>query len=237
MKNITLIFALLISQFAFGQWADTEKQQYSKNAQIILNQAIELRDFVGVTSGVAQNGQLIWKGGAGWNNRKNSIPADGNMLHRTASITKPMTAVAILQLVEKGKIDLDVPIQTYLPEFPKKSEGDITTRHLLQNTSGIKPYKNQREGTPKKHYPTLLDAIATFQDRALAFEPGTDYLYTTYGYVVLGAIIEKVSGQTYHDYMQENIWSKANMKHTSLEIKGNEYPNKAELYHKLKGKF
>lgn len=237
MKNTLFIFVLFISQIVFGQWNNTEKEQYAKNAQIILNQAVELKDFVGAASGVAQKGKLIWKGGAGWSDRKNNIPADGNMLHRTASIAKPMTAVAILQLVEKEKIDLDVPIQTYLPEFPVKPEGDITTRHLLYNISGIKPYKNNMEGMPKKHYPTLLDAIATFQDRDLAFEPGTDYLYTTYGYVVLGAIIEKVSEQNYGDYMQENIWSKVNMKNTSLEIKGQEYANKAKLYHKLKNKF
>jgi len=237
MKNTILIFSLLLSQVAFGQWTKAEKEQFAKNAQMLIDQSVELKDFVGAASGVAQNGELIWKGGTGFSDRKNNILADGDMLHRTASIAKPMTAVAILQLVEKGKLDLDIPIQTYLPEFPVKPEGDITTRHLLQNISGIKPYKNNREGTPMKHYPTLLDAMSTFQDRKLAFAPGTNYLYTTYGYVVLGAIIEKVSGQSYSDYMQENIWSKANMKNTSLEIKGQEYVNKAKLYHRLKGKF
>ena len=237
MKNILLIVFTLSVQITFAQWTTTEKKQLGEKAQAILDQAISLNDFVGASAGVAQHGELLWKGGAGWSDRAGRIPAEGQMLHRTASIAKPMTAVAIMQLVEQGKIDLNLPIQTYLPEFPQKPEGVITTRHLLYHISGIKPYKNRKEGMPMDHYPTLLDAIATFQDRPLAFTPGEGYLYTTYGYVVLGAIIEKVSSKSYGDYMQEHIWSKANMPNTGLEIKGKRYTNKAKLYHKQKDKF
>lgn len=237
MKNILFLLVLLVSQFAFGQWADSEKAQAGKKAQMLLEQAVELKDFVGVTAGLAQGGTLIWKGGAGWRDRTNQSQADGNMLHRTASIAKPMTAVAILQLVEQGKLDLDAPIQNYLPEFPRKPAGDITTRQLLRHTSGIKPYKNSKEGFPTKHYPSLLDAMATFQDRDLAFAPGTNYLYTTYGYVVLGAILEKVAGISFGDYMQKYVFEPANMTHTDLEIAGETYPNKAQLYSKSKNKF
>ena len=236
MRNILLLSCFLASQIVFAQLTITEKEQVKINAETLLKQAIELNDFVGVSAGVAQNGDLIWKGGAGWSDRANQIPAESNMLQRTASIAKPMTAIAIMQLVEHGKLDLDVPIQTYLPEFPKKPEGEITTLHLLNHTSGIKHYKNKREGQTNKHYPTLLAAINTFKDRDLAFSPGTGYQYTTYGYVVLGAIIEKVSGQDFGTYMKENVWSKANMNNTSLEIKGQSYPNKTELYLKLKNK-
>jgi len=236
MRNILLLIGFLSSHIVFAQLTVSEKEQVKINAEILLKQAIELKDFVGVSAGVSQNGNLIWKGGAGWRNQEKQIPAESNMLHRTASIAKSMTAIAIMQLVERGQLDLDVPIQTYLPEFPKKAEGAITTRHLLNHTSGIKHYKNGSEGQPKKHYPTLLDAMATFKDRDLAFSPGTGYQYTTYGYVVLGAIIEKISGHNFETFMKENVWGKANMMHTGLEIKGQSYPNKTKLYLKLKNK-
>lgn len=115
------------------------------------------------------------------------------MLGRIASITKPMTAIAIMQRYERGMIDLDKPIQTYIKEFPRKVKGDITIRLLLKHTSGIAHYSSKWDALSFTHYPTLANALDAFKDRELDFEPGTQYRYSSYGYTVLGAIIEEVS--------------------------------------------
>lgn len=144
-----------------------------------------------------------------------------------------MTAIAIMQLYEKGIIDLDKPIQTYLKEFQKKDKGEITIRHLLNHTSGISHYSSKWNALSFIHYPTLVAALEVFKDDELAFEPGTQYLYSSYGYTVLGAIIEKMSQMSYGKYMQINIWNKAGMSNTSLEESNQKYSNKSNLYLKI----
>lgn len=208
----------------------------SQQANQLMKEAKKERNFVGASAGIYANGKIQWIGASG-DSHKGQIPAQANMLTRIASIAKPMTAVAILQLVEKGRLELDTPIQAYLPDFPKKNKGAITIRHLLQQTSGIEAYANKKEAFPTKHYNNVQAAIQVFAHRPLAFQPGTQYAYTTYGYVVLGAIIEQVSGQTYEAYMQQNIWSVANMPNTSLEKRDITYPNKSKLYKKFWGLF
>ena len=107
-----------------------------------------------------------------------------------------MTAIALLQLYEAGQLDLDIPIQEYLSDFPVKPEGAITTRHLLNHSSGIAAYKNESEIENQVEYQSLQEAIDLFKNRALVATPGTAFNYTTYGYVVLGRIIEQVSDVT-----------------------------------------
>ena len=141
-----------------------------------------------------------------------------------------MTAIAILQLHETGQLDLDAPIQEYLADFPVKPEGEITTRHLLNHSSGIAAYKDDTEIENQTEYASIEDAINIFKDRALIATPGTAFNYTTYGYVVLGAIIESVSGQSYETYMRQNIWTVAGMTDTQIERSNESYENKSELY-------
>lgn len=213
-------------------------QLIGAKADTILHQYVELGDFVGVSAGVFYQDTVLWMNGAGFKDLANKKSADYDMLHRIASITKPMTAIAVMQLVEQKLIDLDVPIQQYLPEYPRHEEGDITIRHLLNHTAGIGAYKSNKEAFPSKHYASLEDALGLFKNRKLEHQPGTAYLYTTYGYTVIGAILEKVTGQKYEDYMQQHIWGPAGMTHSSLEIAGQSYPNKASLYKRdKKGQF
>lgn len=211
-----------------------DQQRIKEKADSLLQQYVELGDVVGMSAGVYFQGEAVWTGGAGYRDQEKQLPATKDMLHRIASITKPMTAIAIMQLVEKGKIDLDVPIQTYLKDYPSHSEGDITVKHLLGHVSGIPFYKNKKEGFPSKHFNSLEEAVDLFKNRPLKHKPGTAYLYSTYGYTVLGSIIEKATGQSYQDYMQQNVWAAAGMKQTRLEIFGETYPNQSRLYKKNK---
>ncbi|MEM7574817.1 MAG: serine hydrolase domain-containing protein [Bacteroidota bacterium] len=201
-----------------------------QRADLLLEESVRARDFVGVAAAIMIDGEMVWAGGAGYRDQENQLPADRFMLHRIASVAKPMTAVAILQLEAAGKIELDLPIQTYVPQFPEKPEGTVTIRHLLQHTSGIGAYQSNAEYYSMVEYPTQAAAMAFFQDRPLLFSPGTDYHYTTFGYIVLGAIIEAVSGDSYAAYMREHIWTPAGMTHTDIEHFGEELPQKSKLY-------
>lgn len=205
-----------------------------ESANKLLNQSVEEAKLMGIAAGFSVDGKILWQSSAGYSDQEQSLEAKPDMLLRTASIVKPMTSVAILQLYEQNQIDLDASIQTYLPDFPVKKEGAISVRHLLQMSSGIKAYANGKEAKNLQNYPSLQEAVGIFQDRDLAFAPGSNFLYTTYGYVVLGLIIEKVSGLSYEEYMKKNVWDKCGMNHTGVEKYGSSYPNQASLYHKDK---
>lgn len=202
-------------------------------ANEIINMHIADNNFLGVTTGVYIDNCVTYVSGAGFTNKAAQKRTDKNMLGRIASISKPMTAIAIMQLYEKGVLDLDLPIQTYVKEFPKKDKGDISIRQLLKHTSGIPHYASKWDALSFTHYPTLVNAMDAFKDKELDFEPGTQYMYSSYGYTVLGAIIEKVSHMTYGEYMKKNIWDKAGMSDTSLEEDKQEYSNKSRRYLKV----
>ncbi len=229
-KNVLASLILLLS-FSSGI-----AQNQHKKADQLLKKMVSEKNIVGISAGYAIDGVVKWQNSFGHSNLAEKIPFTETTLTRTASIAKCMTAIAVMQLVEQGLIDLDAPIQHYLPEFPEKKEGDITTRQLLAHTSGIDAYESAKEAESKIDYPNLKEAINVFQDRDLLFKPGTDFFYTTYGYVVLGRIIEAVSQSSFEEYMQKNIWDKAGMENTGVEKFSATYKNKSSLYHFQKKK-
>ncbi len=216
-------FPLVAQEIGFGE-AD-----YKTQAQAMVDAPFAAHAFAGAAAGFAIEGELVWQYAVGHSNASSNEGFLPNTRARIASIAKPMTAIAIMQLVERGSLDLDVPIQTYLSEFPVKKEGVITTRQLLQHTAGIGEYASAKERENQVHYPTLLDAMDIFKDRDLISVPGVAFNYSTYGYVVLGAIVEKVSGQPFALYMRSHIWDVAGMQDTGVEI-GRE--GHAALYHR-----
>lgn len=198
-------------------------------AQALLDNTLKENDLPALTAGIAKDGEIVWVGAAGFMDFENKAPAVPDMVHRIASISKPMTAVAAMQLVEQGKLDLNAPLRRYVPSWPENPEGEILIWHLLSHTSGIKHYEG-RENSTTIHYPTLLDATELFKNRPLAFAPGQGFVYTTYGYTALGAALESASGENYGEYMQAHIWAPAGMDHTSLDVFGADVSNKAKLY-------
>jgi serine beta-lactamase-like protein LACTB len=200
-------------------------------ADSIVNTAINKNEFLATSTSVYSEKCGNWLSTAGFLNKRNQEKPTKNSQFRIASVSKPMTAIAILQLYEKGKINLDLPIQNYLPEFPKKEKGDITIRQLLNHTSGIPHYKSDLGIFNFTHYDNCEKALEKFENRELVFKPGTDFLYSSFGYTLLGAILEEVSGKSYQTYMQENIWKPANMTNTNLE------QTKTNVYIKLGNHF
>ena len=163
---------------------------------------------------------------------ENQVKAKPASSYQIASTTKPMTAMAILKLWEMGKIDLDAEVQTYYPSFPKK-EYPITIRQILSHTAGISHYRSdsKEEKHIKEPYSTEM-AIDIFKDWELIFEPNTDWKYSSYGYNLLGAVIEEVSGKSYEDFLKEHIWVPANMENTMMDDPIAIVPNRVRGYFK-----
>ncbi|MEM1358278.1 MAG: serine hydrolase domain-containing protein, partial [Bacteroidota bacterium] len=208
-----------------------QESSITQKADALLTAAVAEGHTVGIAAGISKNGITKWTGQAGKSHLNKSASFTSSTVNRIASITKPMTAVAIMQLREQGKLKLEDKIGQYLPAFTKGDKNSITIRHVLHHTSGLRAYANNKERNNKIHYPTLADALKIFVDDELLFPPGTDFAYTSYGYVVLGLVIEKASGLSYGEYLQQHIWVPAGMTQTSIEIAGQPYPNKAGIYH------
>lgn len=209
--------------------ASVAASSFDEKAQALLEQQVRDSGVAGVSAGIMVDGEIVWLGGAGFRDVENQIPAEGDMLARIASITKSMTATGIMQLEEKKKLKLNDLVRKHVKTYPKKAKGKVRIEHLLTHTSGTRHYQG-KENRPMTHYESLDDAITLFMDRRLAFEPGSRYLYTTYGYTLLGAAIEGASKQTYEEYMREHIWEAAGMTRTELEIRGKTLPEQAKLY-------
>lgn len=187
-----------------------------------------------VSVAVASNGQIIFRKAYGLADLENDVPANPESLFRTASVAKPMTAVGALELAEQGKLDLDAPIQKYCPAFPTKP-WPITTRELLGHLSGIRAYQN-REIYSTVHYVNTVDGMSFFKDDPLLFKPGTRFFYTTFGYTVVGCVIEGASGEKYPEYMAEHVFKPAGMESIAVDDVYTIVPHRVRGYDKLNGK-
>lgn len=195
-----------------------------------LTNYIENKNVPSISAGILKEGKIQWIGVKGIADIEDNDPANIHSLYRIASITKPITAVAVLQLWEKGLIDIDKDVRIYLPDFPEK-KWKFTTRQLLNHTAGIRSYKDG-EFHNKKYYSSVAEAVKVFAYDSLIFEPGTKYEYTSLGYSLLGLIIEKVTKQPFDKYLSKNIFDPAGMKYTMLDKQQEIVPNRVKGYEK-----
>jgi len=183
----------------------------------------------GLSVAIVRDGQVAWTAGFGQADVENDVPVRPESVFRIASISKPMAAVAVMQLVERGRVALDNPIQKYVPAYPSKGEQVVTVRHLLTHTSGIRHYR-PGEMESRESYATLATAIAIFKDDPLLFAPGTRYLYSTYAYNLLAGVVERASGLSFGEYLRTRIWEPAGMRATSLEQPHEIVPRRVRQY-------
>ncbi|MCI4647968.1 serine hydrolase domain-containing protein [Phaeodactylibacter sp.] len=222
MKMKVLIFLL------FTAVVSSSGQEFDPDQRLV--ELTGKKENIGITAAYSVNGSTRWSNSSGWSCQDSESPFTATTLTRIASIAKNFTAVAIMQLVEKERISLSAPIETYLPDLPKDKK-QITVLQLLAHTSGMPQYLGEEEIENTVHYNTLQDAMQVFIQRPLLFDPGEKYFYTTYGYVVLGRIIEAVTAMPYAEYMDQYIFEPAGMEHTYVEDIKKEYPGKSCLYH------
>ena len=227
IKNVTLVlFLMLISSLSFSQ---------SKVEQIdqLLSTYQEYGKFNGSVL-VSDQGKIIFKKGFGMANMEWDIPNQPNTKHRLGSITKQFTAMLILQLVAEGKLNLQEPITKYLPDYPKATGDIITTHHLLTHTSGIPNYtsfpKFMADESRNTYSPE--EFVKKFDEKELDFTPGEKFSYSNSGYFLLGVLVEKISGKTYEQMLQDKIFTPLNMNDTGYDNHGEILKNRATGYEK-----
>mgnify|MGYP001613008947 FL=1 len=165
---------------------------------------------------VVKDGKTILRKGYGLADLELGVRIEPDMIFRLGSVTKQFTAVAVLMLAEEGKLALDDPITKFLPGYPTHGQ-TITIEHLLTHTSGIKSYTELPEWLKLwRQDLSLGELIALFKDQPPDFAPGAKWSYSNSGYILLGAVIEKVSGMSYADFVRKRLFEPLGMKHTMV---------------------
>ncbi|MEW6207172.1 MAG: serine hydrolase [Acidobacteriota bacterium] len=186
---------------------------------------------------VVKDGKVIFRKGYGMANMELGVRIEPDMIFRIGSVTKQFTAVAILMLMEQGKLSLDDEITKYLPDYPTQGHR-ITIEHLLTHTSGIKSYTGLPEWRPQwRKDVSLKELIDLFKDKPMEFAPGEKWNYNNSAYVLLGAIIEKISGQSYAAFLEKSIFAPLGMKSTFYDDTSRIIARRASGYSKRKDGF
>jgi CubicO group peptidase (beta-lactamase class C family) len=171
----------------------------------------------GATVIVSQRGVILFRKAYGLANTETKVPLRPELVLRTGSVTKQFTAAAIMLLAEQGKLSLADELGSHMPEYPEHGR-HITIENLLTHTSGIRNYTELPQfGSVLEKDVSVDDAIAFFKGAPLQFQPGQRFSYSNTNYFLLGAIIEKVSGISYQDFMQQQILQPLQMHSTEIE--------------------
>ncbi|MCR9182502.1 MAG: serine hydrolase [Flavobacteriaceae bacterium] len=222
IKSLSVLLALLLSMhFA-------SSQHIEKQIDAIFAEAYPA-DSPGATVLIAKDDKVIYRKAFGMANLELNVSMKPENVLELASITKQFTGVAILMLMEQGKLSLKDPLSKYIADYPKGDQ--VTIHHLLNHTSGIKSYTDgpglmQLARTDM----TPIEIINSFKDSPVDFEPGEQYAYNNSAYILLGYIIEQVSGMSYEDFIQKNIFDKLGMKNSYYGSRSKIIPNRASGY-------
>lgn len=182
----------------------------------------------GVSITVARDGRILWSEGLGWADLEQRVVVTPLTRFRVGSVSKSLTSAALGMLVEQGKLDLDQPVQRYVPSFPVK-RWPVTTRQLAGHIAGIRHYRGD-EFALNRPFPTVAEGLTIFADDTLLFEPGTRYSYSSYGYNLLSAVIEGASGTPFLEYMRGHVFQPAGLRQTVPDFVDSLVPFRARWY-------
>ena len=235
--QLALRFALLLATTTSSLFAQNTALTPEKRGRLesLVTRFQYARSVPGISVAAVLDGKPVWSEGFGVADMENFVPATSSTLYRLGSISKPITAVAAMQLWEKGKLDLDVPIQKYCPAFPEK-EAPITTRQLLAHLSGIRHYNPDGKGDvpndSARHFASMQESLQLFASDPLVSKPGTEFHYSTYGYTVIGCVLEGAASQKYMEYVHENVFVPAGMNETQADDFFSVIQHRTRWYHK-----
>ena len=199
------IAALLLSAAAFAAGHAAPRPGTVRAIERAIEAEMALQKIPGLSVAIGENLQLAWSRGFGIADLEDQAPVTPATVFRLASVSKPITAVAVMQLVERGKLDLDAPIERYVPAFPQKP-WPVTVRELLSHLGGVRHYTSEAEVYSTRHYNDLTSPLAIFAADPLLCEPGTAFHYSTYGYNLLGAAVEAASGMRFANYLARRMF-------------------------------
>lgn len=184
----------------------------------------------GVSVAVAINGAIVWAEGFGLADVEQTVPVVKGSKFRIGSTSKSFTAVAAILLSERGKLDLDADIQRYVPSFPNKGYV-ITTRELLTHRSGVRHYNaKELQDENQRHYSSVTEGLERFKNDPLISAPGTQWHYSSYGYNLVGAVIEGAGGENFLELMRDEIFRPLGMQDTTADDNQRIIPHRGRFY-------
>jgi len=202
MKQLGYIRFFLVSLFLFSC---SQIQTQEDKASRALSELLKTSHAPGIAVSVGIEDRIVWSEGLGFADLEQRVPVNSaKTKFRIGSVSKTMTAVAIGKLFEQGLLDLDVPVQHYVPTFPQK-RFPISTRQLAGHLAGIRHYKGD-EFLNAKHYPNVLSGLEFFKNDPLLFEPGEKYAYSSYAWNLISAVVESAADQDFLSYMRDSIF-------------------------------
>ncbi len=185
----------------------------------------------GLSISVSVDRRVVWSEGMGYADLELRSPATPLTRYRIGSISKIFTAAGAALLHQRGDLDLDAPVQTYVPSFPRKPEGEITTRLLAGHLAGIRHYVDiEAEYYRTRRYETVFEALEIFRDDPLVAVPGTEWSYSSYGFNLMSAVIAAASGRGFLQYMDEEVFEPLGMLHTGGDHSDSLVVNRARPY-------
>ena len=191
----------------------------------------------GLQVAVAVDGKLVWSAAFGYADLARHARVTRTTMFRIGSVSKPLRSVALAQLVEQGKLDLDVPVQRYVTSFPPKP-WPVTTRELAGHLAGIRHYQGD-EFLSHTPYPSVTAGLAIFANDTLLFEPGTRFAYSSYGFNLISAVVEGASGENFLAYMGTHVIGALGLTHTAPDRVDSLIPDRTAFYDRdtIKGGF
>lgn len=213
-------------------WADA--------VDLAVREEMDRQEVVGVAIGVIRDGAVAYTAGYGLADRENGVPVTTETMFRWASISKPVTAIAAMQLVEAGRLDLQGGVREHVPEFPDKGV-PITTEQLLSHMSGIVHYSNgpvvrtQRDYETPHPYESVILALDTFAQSPLVAEPGERYSYSTHAYLLASAVVERAGEGTFWEQVRARICEPLGLTTLQPDYQWVDIANRAKGYRMLRG--
>jgi serine beta-lactamase-like protein LACTB, mitochondrial len=229
---VACIFAVVQVPPAFAQEAHSNATSQAR--EIVQT---ELAPKVpGLAVAVAVDGAIVWSQGFGYADLAGKAPATPATRFRIGSVSKPLTAAGLALLVEQGQLDMDAPVQKYVPDFPQ-SDPVITLRLLAGHLSGIRNYRGN-EAFSDRPYPSLRAGLTIFEDDPLVAPPGTKFNYSSYNWNVIGVAMEAAAKQDFLHYMEDNVFKPLGMTNTRPDLAGVADPQRTQFYEEdSSGKF
>ncbi len=223
MRNTLAVLLLVAGTAAFGQERVASVAAYAQKLY-------DDQQFSGVVL-IAKDGKPLLERAWGFADRDAKVPNTVETKFNIGSINKAFTRTAIEQLAARGKLSLDDAVRKHLPDYPSPTADRITIRQLLEHHSGLGDIFGPKYiAAPPSRLRELRDFLALFADEPLQFEPGTSRRYSNAGYIVLGLIVERLSGEKYRDYVQKNIFTPAGMKNGGFWAVDEKVPGRATGY-------
>jgi CubicO group peptidase (beta-lactamase class C family) len=216
MKIVAPLVHALLLLVASSMTPTARAEDVTSKIEKYMEACVKVEHFNGSVL-VGKNGEIVFERGYGLANAEHQVANTPQTKFRLGSITKQFTSMAIMILMEQGKLKLDDPIGKFIDDPPKAWEG-VTLHHLISHTSGVHSYTAEPDYMKKMAHPeTVKSMIARFKEKPLDFKPGEKFAYSNSGYFLLGAVIEKVSGMSYEAFLKKEIFDPLGMKDTGYD--------------------